>query len=86
MRIGLADRRCGDGEALAEARKLALQLAGFPQAAMLSDRESIITQWDHDAETAIDQCIEGAALAFQTEFQSGAGRFVGGAGRHGNFD
>lgn len=86
MQIGLADRRCADGEALAEAKKLGLQLAGFPQAAMLSDRWSIVTQWDHDAETAIDQCIEGAALAFQSEFQSGAGRFVGGEGRHGRFD
>jgi len=86
MRIGLADRRCAKGEALPEAKKLALQLAGFPQAAMLSDRESIITQWDHDAETAIDQCIAGAEKAFQTEFQSGAGRFVAGVGRHGHFE
>jgi enoyl-CoA hydratase len=86
MQIGLADRRCKDGEALSEARKLALQLAGFPQAALLSDRASIISQWDHDAETAIDQCIAGAAEAFQTEFQSGAGRFVDGAGKHGRFE
>ena len=86
MQIGLADRRCANGEALSAAKKLALQLAGFPQAAMLSDRESIITQWDHDEETAIDQCIAGADKAFQTEFQSGAGRFVGGAGRHGRLE
>lgn len=86
MRIGLADRRCAAGEALPEAKRLARQLAGFPQAAMLSDRESIISQWDHDAEAAIDQCIAGADKAFRTEFQSGAGRFVGGEGRHGRFD
>lgn len=86
MRIGLADRRCATGVALPEAMKLAHQLAGFPQAAMLSDRKSIITQWDCDAETAIDQCIAGAAKAFQNEFQAGAGRFVEGEGRHGRFD
>lgn len=86
MRIGLADRRCAAGEALSKAKALASQLAGFPQAAMLSDRESIISQWDFDEETAIDQCVAGAAEAFKSEFQSGAGRFVGGAGRHGQFD
>ncbi|MGI9476673.1 MAG: crotonase/enoyl-CoA hydratase family protein [Hyphomicrobiaceae bacterium] len=81
MQIGLADRRCADGEALSEAK-----IAGFPQAALLSDRESIITQWDYESETAIDQCIAGADKAFQAEFQSGAGRFIGGAGRHGRFE
>lgn len=86
LRIGLADRRCADGQALECAKSLAAQLAGFPQAAMLSDRRSIITQWDHDAETAIDQCIAGAETAFETEFQSGAGRFVAGLGKHGRFE
>ena len=66
--------------------ELAEQLAGFPQMAMLCDRASAIAQWDYPEDEAIRREIEGAMPAFETQFQSGAGRFVEGQGRHGAFD
>ncbi|MGO1119224.1 crotonase/enoyl-CoA hydratase family protein [Rhodovibrionaceae bacterium A322] len=86
LAIGLADRLVGKGQALDSALELAEQLAGFPQMAMLCDRQSAIAQWDYPEEEAIRREIEGAMPAFEQQFQSGAGRFVGGAGRHGSFD
>ena len=86
MAMGLADRLAPAGHALEAARELAHQLAGFPQIAMLSDRASTIDQWNYPEEEAIDREIAGARPAFEQDFQSGAGRFMGGAGRHGAFD
>jgi len=84
--IGLADRLVPAGKALAAATELARQLAGFPQTAMLSDRASTISQWDYEEEEAIDREIAGAQPAMKGHFQSGAGSFVDGAGRHGAFE
>ncbi len=84
--IGLADRLVPAGQALAAATELARQLAGFPQTAMLSDRASTISQWDYEEEEAIDREIAGAQPAMKDHFQSGAGSFVDGAGRHGAFE
>ena len=85
MAIGLADRLVPAGEALGAARALARELAAFPQLAMLSDRASAISQWDYSEEDAIDREIAGSRPAFEQQFQSGAERFVGGQGRHGEF-
>lgn len=85
-RIGLADRLVPAGQAQQAAEELARQLAAYPQLAMLSDRYSAITQWDYPEEEAIHREIEGSRAAFEQEFQSGAGRFVDGAGRHGDFE
>jgi len=84
-RIGLADRLVPAGQARRAAEELSAQLAAFPQLAMLSDRYSAITQWDYSEEEAIRREIEGSRPAFEQDFQSGAGRFVGGEGRHGKF-
>tara|TARA_B100000405_G_scaffold54150_1_gene36341 strand:- start:310 stop:1110 length:801 start_codon:yes stop_codon:yes gene_type:complete len=86
MLWGLADRRVTKGEALAEAIALAEQLAGFPQAALLCDRESAITQWDFSEEEAIAREVAGAQDAFRDAFQDGASTFVAGTGRHGWFN
>lgn len=86
LAIGLADRLVPKGEALDKALELAGQLAEFPQMAMLCDRQSAIRQWDYPEQEAIKHEIAGAMPAFEQQFQSGAGRFVGGAGRHGSFD
>lgn len=82
---GLADRRAPKGAALDVAIALADELAGFPQAAMLCDRHSTITQWDYSEEEAINREVAGAQEAFRDAFQSGASSFVGGKGRHGEF-
>lgn len=81
--IGLANRLVKAGEARQEAEKLAHDLAGLPQIAMLSDRESLIKQWDLPEDAAIRFEIEGSKAAFAQGFQAGAGRFVQGVGRHG---
>ena len=83
--IGLADRIVPVGDALTAALELAHQLAGFPQLAMLSDRASAISQWDYPEEEAIRREISGSMPAYEQQFQSGAGRFVDGEGRHGSF-
>ncbi len=83
--FGLADRLVKKGDALSAAQDLAHSLAEFPQLAMLSDRASAISQWDYPEEEAIDREIAGSKPAFEQQFQSGAGRFVDGAGRHGEF-
>ena len=67
------------------AEELAAQLAAFPPLAMLSDRYSAMTQWDYPEEEAIRREIEGSQPAFEQDFQSGAGLFIGGEGRHGAF-
>jgi enoyl-CoA hydratase len=86
MRIGLADRLVPRGEARRAAEQLAAELSGFPQLAMLSDRESVLRQWDYEEEEAIRREIEGSMPAFRQEFQAGAGTFVAGVGRHGAFE
>jgi len=82
--IGLANRLVPAGEARAAAERLAHELASLPQVAMLSDRASLIGQWDWPEDEAIRREIAGSAAAFAQGFQSGAGRFVAGAGRHGD--
>jgi enoyl-CoA hydratase len=81
--IGLANRLVARGEARREAERLALVLAGLPQTAMLSDRASLVSQWDFPEGEAIRREIAGSRPAFREGFQSGAQRFVSGAGRHG---
>ncbi len=82
-RIGLANRVVPAGTALAAAQALALQIAGFPEIAMRSDRRSAYEQWDLSAEAAIQREMELASAARQREAQPGAQRFAAGAGRHG---
>ena len=81
--IGLANRLAKKGEARRDAERLALELASVPQIAMLSDRQSLISQWDFPEDEAIRREIAGSQAAFREGFQSGAERFVAGTGRHG---
>ena len=81
--IGLANRLVPAGQARVAAERLAHELASLPQTAMLSDRASLVGQWDWPEDEAIRREIAGSAPAFAEGFQSGAGRFVTGDGRHG---
>jgi enoyl-CoA hydratase len=80
---GLANRLVGKGEARREAEQMAHAMAGPPQLAMLSDRSSLLSQWDLPEDEAIRREIDGSRPAMQQGFQSGAQRFVSGTGRHG---
>ncbi|MGB0219429.1 MAG: crotonase/enoyl-CoA hydratase family protein [Sinimarinibacterium flocculans] len=84
--MGLANRVVPAGQALAEAEKLALQIAAFPQQCMRNDRASAYEQWGMTQDAAIANEFErGLATLKSGESLSGATRFAGGDGRHGTF-
>ena len=82
--IGLANRRCRDGEALDSAIKLAQQIANHPQPCMLSDRRCLQQAAGRPFADAMH--IEGK-LGWEYlqsgGFSDGVAQFVKGAGRHG---
>jgi enoyl-CoA hydratase len=85
--MGLANRLVEPGQALAEARVLARQIAKFPQRCMRSDRMSSYRQWDLDFEAALaEETRLGMEVIESGETRDGAARFAKGAGRHGSFD
>jgi enoyl-CoA hydratase len=84
--MGLANRVVPAGQALAEAEKLALQIAAFPQQCMRGDRASAYEQWGMAQDQAIaNEFKHGLATLKSGETRSGAARFAGGDGRHGRF-
>jgi enoyl-CoA hydratase len=83
LAMGLANRLVASGEALAAAQALARELAAFPQACMLADRQSAYQQWDLPLADALRQeGARGVEIVFK-EGLAGAAKFVDGAGRHG---
>ena len=83
--IGLATRKVARGTTVAEAQKLAHQIAGFPPVAMTSDRQSAYESFDRDQAAAIRREMELSLAARRQESQKGAARFASGEGRHGAF-
>jgi enoyl-CoA hydratase len=82
---GLANRLVPAGQALAEARTLAGQLAKFPQTCLRSDRRSSYEQWSLEVAQALVNEARCGAPALQAEARSGAARFAAGKGRGGSF-
>jgi enoyl-CoA hydratase len=86
QRMGIANRLVEPGQALSAAKELALQIAGFPQRCMRSDRLSALEQWDLEFEDAIaNETKRGREVIASGETREGAARFAAGAGRHGSF-
>ncbi len=83
LEIGLANRVVAPGRARSEAERLAREIAGFPQEAMLCDRRSALRQFDLPLEKALRRESEAALKARQAAAVAGARRFVEGEGRHG---
>ena len=82
--MGLANRVCESGEALATALELAEQVAAFPQRCMREDRMSSYEQWERPLDTALlNETRRGLKVIASGETVSGAQRFLGGAGRGG---
>ena len=84
--MGLVNRLCAPGEALATALELAEQLCRFPQRCMRNDRLSSYQQWHlspHDA--LLNETRLGLEVIRSGETREGATRFSDGAGRHGDF-
>jgi enoyl-CoA hydratase len=86
LRMGLANRVVGRGEACAHAIALAREIARFPQKCMRADRLSALRQWDLSEEEAIANEMSGGLEVISSgETLSGATRFASGIGRHGAF-
>jgi enoyl-CoA hydratase len=84
LRIGLVERVVEAGTALAEAQKLAREIATFPQAALRGDRWSVLSQWSLELDEArLAEYREGIAAMRSGEALQGAKRFAEGSGRHG---
>lgn len=86
LQMGLANRLCESGAALATAVEVARELATFPQRCLRSDRLSAIEQWGLDLGPALaNEVRRGMATIRSGETQEGASRFADGEGRHGSF-
>jgi len=84
LRIGLVERVVDPGAALAEAQRLAAEIAAFPQAAMRGDRRSVLEQWSLTLQEAtLSEFRQGGAVIDSGEAIEGAKRFAAGEGRHG---
>lgn len=84
LRMGLANRICAPGAALAEAVALGEQLASHPQLCMRNDRRSSYEQWEFGTVDALsNETRLGLEVIASGETRMGAARFAGGAGRHG---
>ena len=84
--LGLVNRIVPRGEALSAAVQLAEEIAKFPQTCMRSDRRSALDQWGSDLTTAMEQEFRLGVETIDTgETRTGAARFAGGLGRHGDF-
>ena len=86
LSMGLANRIVAPGQARAAAEALARQIAAFPQGCMKADRYSAYAQWDLPLDAALKQEGRLGAPIVAAEGRAGARRFVGGAGRHGQFE
>ena len=82
---GLANRLVPEGQALAEAKALAEQLAKFPQTCLRSDRRSSYEQWALDVPAALVNEARHGVPALRAESRKGAARFAAGKGRGGDF-
>ena len=85
LQFGLANRVVPEGTALEAARELAGRIASFPQICMRGDRLSACQQFDLPLERALANEFDHGDKAIAGEAVGGAGRFAGGAGRHGEF-
>lgn len=84
LAIGLCERVVEPGMARHAAEALAIEIARFPQGAVLADRRSIIESYGRPTREALRvEWANGMEATF--EGTRGAARFAGGKGRHGDF-
>jgi enoyl-CoA hydratase len=83
--IGLVDRLCDPGTALATALALADELTRHPQLCLRHDRLSAIEQWGLPLDQALaNEVRHGLVPVRAGETIGGAARFAEGRGRHGS--
>lgn len=83
LQIGLANRVVPSGTALDAAVELAGQIAQFPQTCMRQDRLSVLEQDGLDTEAALANELRHGMVSLAADTVTGAARFAGGQGRHG---
>jgi enoyl-CoA hydratase len=83
---GIANRLVPAGEALAEARRLAADIARFPQLCLRTDRLSSYRQWDLGLGEALRAEGKAGEAPLRQGARDGAARFAEGRGRGGRFD
>lgn len=86
LQMGLVNRLTPPGQALAEAQKLAREIARFPQLCLRTDRASAYRQWDLDLVEALKFEGREGEKPLRAESSAGASRFAAGAGRGGAFE
>ena len=77
-RMGLANRLCEPGTALAAARRLALAIARLPHECLQSDRQSLYEQWDLSLPDAIRRETELGLDVIRNTQLTGLGRWTRG--------
>jgi enoyl-CoA hydratase len=86
LAFGLANRVVEPGMARKEAEALAQQISEFPKVCMRSDRQAVYRGFDRDFDSAMKLEFElGLKVIGSGETQQGAGNFVSGKGKHGEF-
>ena len=86
LQMGLANRVVPHGRSRNAAIELARQIAVFPQTCLRGDRMSAIEQYDLPFRQALANEFKHGLGSLEKEAISGAARFAGGAGRHGDFE
>jgi enoyl-CoA hydratase len=87
LQIGLANRVCPDGEALATGVALAREITAHPRTTMLADRAGVRAAFDLDLDAALlAEHDRGMAAVLAGGMEQGLARFAAGAGRGGRFD
>jgi enoyl-CoA hydratase len=86
LAIGLVNRVCEPGVALATARQLAREIAAFPQTCLRQDRLGVRDQWGLEEPTAMAAELERGLVSLRADAVEGATRFAEGAGRHGRVE
>ncbi len=82
--LGLISRVVKHGDAREEAERLALQICGFPQTCLRSDRASALDSMSLGFGDAMaNEFARGMATLADPGVVAGVSRFRGGAGRHG---
>jgi enoyl-CoA hydratase len=85
LRIGLCEKVVPDGQARHAAEEMAQQMSRFPQACLCADRRSVYLQHGLPVIAALESEWDNCSGIFKAEGATGAARFAGGAGRHGDF-
>ncbi|MEP9381451.1 crotonase/enoyl-CoA hydratase family protein [Nocardioides sp. KR10-350] len=85
LAMGLVNRVVPPGQARAAAEELAADLAAFPQTCLRNDRRSLLHGLGRPTAEAMAYEFAVGMESLAADGVEGAGRFAGGAGRHGAF-